>query len=206
MSERPGRPPAQPPTPRGSSRSRGGTVALAALALALGAEESSAQDQIRNFRLLYHDLITSLPNISYADEKAISKPDWMDDTALDLNLSQDMGVERRANMIRRLPKSFREKVYFLYQRKYAIPGRDFQEMLDATKDEDSKGVIKKQVGGDFDRRIAAEKDIPEKITKAINQTVKWPSTVQSAKGIVSAGPIRAWKYLQEKREKGKMKS
>lgn len=162
--------------------------------------------QIRNFRLLYHDLITSLPNISYADEKAISKPDWMDDTALDLKLSQDMGVERRANMIRRLPKSFREKVYFLYQRKYAIPGREFQEMLDATKDEDSKGGIKKQVGGDFDRRIAAEKDIPEKITKAINQTVKWPSTVQSAKGIVSAGPFRAWKYLQEKREKGKMKS
>ncbi|OAG11835.1 mitochondrial matrix Mmp37 [Paraphaeosphaeria sporulosa] len=162
--------------------------------------------QIRNFRLLYHDLIMSLPNISYTDEKAISKPDWMDDTALDLKLNQDMDVERRANMVRRLPKSFREKIYFLYQRKFAIPGREFQDMLEASKDEDAKGGLKKQVGGAFDRRIAAEKDLPAMVTKAINQTVYWPSTVQSAKGILSAGPIRAWQYLQEKREKGKMKS
>jgi len=162
--------------------------------------------QIRNFRLLYHDLIMSLPNVSYADEKAIHKPDWMDDPKLDLKLSQDMDVERRANMVRRLPKSFREKVYFLYQRKFAIPGREFQEMLEASKDEDAKGGLKKPVGSDFDRRIAAEADVPQMITKAINQTVYWPSAVQSAKGILSAGPIRAWKYLQEKREKGKMKS
>jgi translocator assembly and maintenance protein 41 len=162
--------------------------------------------QIRNFRLLYHDLIMSLPNISYADEKAISKPDWMDDTKLDLKLNQDMDVERRANMVRRLPKSFREKVYFLYQRKFGIPGREFQEMLEASRDEDAKGGLKKQVGGAFDRRIAAEKDLPAMVTKAINQTVYWPSTVQSAKGVLSAGPFRAWQYLQEKREKGKTKS
>lgn len=162
--------------------------------------------QLRNFRILYHDLIMSLPNISYEDEKAISKLDWMDDTNLDIKLSQDMGIERRANMIRRLPKSFREKVYFLYQRKFAIPGREFQEMLEASKDEDAKGSLKKQVGGDFDRRIAAENDIPQMVTKAINQTVNWPSTVQSVKGILTAGPIRAWRYLQEKREKGRTKS
>ncbi|KAF9741493.1 hypothetical protein PMIN06_007322 [Paraphaeosphaeria minitans] len=162
--------------------------------------------QIRNFRLLYHDLIMSLPNLSYADQNATSKPDWMDDTALDLKLNQDLDVERRANMVRRLPKSFREKLYFLYQRKFAIPGREFQDMLEASKDEDGKGGLKKQVGGAFDRRIAAEKDLPAMVTKAINQTVYWPSTVQSAKGILSAGPFRAWQYLQEKREKGKMKS
>ncbi|KAF1977626.1 mitochondrial import protein-like protein mmp37 [Bimuria novae-zelandiae CBS 107.79] len=162
--------------------------------------------QIRNFRLLYHDLIVSLPNISYADEKAINKPDWMEDPKLDLQLSQDMGIERRANMIRRLPKSFRGKVYFQYQRKYTIPGREFQEMLEASKDDDAKGGLKKQVAGDFDRRIAAETDIPMNITKAINQTVSWPAAVQSVKGILTAGPARAWKYLQEKREKGKMKS
>lgn len=162
--------------------------------------------QIRNFRLLYHDLIMSLPNISYADEKAVSTSDWMDNTALDLKLNQDMDVERRANMVRRLPKSFREKVYFLYQRKFAIPGREFLDMLEASKDEDAKGSLKRQVGGAFDRRIAAEKDLPAMVTKAINQTVYWPSTVQSAKGILSAGPIRAWQYLREKRAKGKMAS
>jgi translocator assembly and maintenance protein 41 len=162
--------------------------------------------QIKNFRLLYHDLIMSLPNISYTDEKPLQTPSWMEDSNLDLKLSQDMDVERRANMVRRLPKSFREKLYFLYQRKFGIPGREYQEMLEASKDEDAKGSLKKQVGGVFDKRIAAEKDLPDQITKAISQTVKWPASVQSVKGVLTAGPVRAWRYLQEKREKGKIKS
>jgi translocator assembly and maintenance protein 41 len=161
--------------------------------------------QIRNFRLLYHDLITSLPNLSYVDEKAVSKPDWMDDTKLDLNMRQDMDLERRANMVRRLPKSFREKVYFLYQRKYGIPGREFQEMLESSRDEDAKGGLRKQLGGPFDRRIAAEKDFPDMVAKAINQTVKWSSIEQSAKSFLTAGPIRGWRYLQEKRAKAQEK-
>lgn len=162
--------------------------------------------QIKNFRLLYHDLIMSLPNISYADEKPLLTSSWMEDSNLDLKLTQDMDVERRANMVRRLPKSFREKVYFLYQRKYGIPGREYQEMLEASKDEDAKGGLKKQVGGDFDKRIAAEKDLPEQINKAITQTVNWPATVQTIKGLLTAGPTRSWRYLQEKRAKGRMKS
>ncbi|KAF2465472.1 mitochondrial import protein-like protein mmp37 [Lindgomyces ingoldianus] len=161
--------------------------------------------QIRNFRLLYHDLITSLPNVSYLDQQCFSKLDWMDDTKLDVRMSQDMDVERRGNMVRRLPKSFRQKLYFLYQRKFAIPGREFQEMLDESKDEDAEGGLKKQVGGAFDRRIAGEKDLPDMVARAVNQTVKWPATVQSFKGILTAGPVRAWRYLQEKREKGKQK-
>ena len=162
--------------------------------------------QIKNFRLLYHDLIMSLPNISYADEKPLDTPSWMEDPKLDLRLSQDMDIERRANMVRRLPKSFREKVYFRYQRKFGIPGRQYQEMLEASKDEDAKGGLKKQVGSAFDKRIVAEKDLPEQISKAIQQTVNWPSSVQSVKGILTAGPVRSWRYLQEKREKARMKS
>jgi translocator assembly and maintenance protein 41 len=161
--------------------------------------------QIRNFRLLYHDLLVSLPNIMYADFSAVQKPDWMDDTKLDLKLSQDMNPERRANMVRRLPKTFREKIYFLYRGKFGISGSEYKEMLEAAKDEDAKGGVKKQVGSDFDKRIAAETDLPQMVTKAVNQTVKWPSTVQSMKGPLTAGPQRAWRYLKEKREKGKMK-
>lgn len=161
--------------------------------------------QIRNFRLLYHDLIVSLPNIMYADFSAVSKPDWMDDTKLDLKLSQDMSPERRANMVRRLPKKFREKIYFLYRGKFGISGSEYQEMLEASRDEDAKGGVKKQVGSAFDKRIAAETDLPVMVGKAVNQTVKWPSTVQSLKGPFTAGPQRAWRYLQEKRAKGQMK-
>ncbi|KAF1845409.1 mitochondrial import protein-like protein mmp37 [Cucurbitaria berberidis CBS 394.84] len=161
--------------------------------------------QIRNFRLLYHDLIMSLPNIRYADDSAIAKSDWIDNLDLDLKLSQDMDPERRANMVRRLPKKFREKVYFQYRGKFGISGREYQEMLDLSKDDDAKGILKKQVAGAFDKRIAGEKDLPQMVTKAINQTVKWPSTVQSLKGPLTAGPQRSWRYLQEKREKARMK-
>ncbi|KAF2276712.1 mitochondrial import protein mmp37 [Westerdykella ornata] len=163
--------------------------------------ENIVTHQIRNFRLLYHDLIMSLPNVSYIDDKAIQNPDWMDDTKLDLRLQQDMDPERRGNIVRRLPKSFREKLYFLYQRKFAIPGREFQEMLDASKDEE--GILKKQLGGPFDRRIAGETDLPDMVARAVHQTVKWPSTVQSIKSFFTAGPTRGWRYLQEKRAKGK---
>jgi translocator assembly and maintenance protein 41 len=161
--------------------------------------------QIRNFRLLYHDLIQSLPNISYVDPTATQAKGWEDDTGLDLKMHQDMDPERRGNMVRRLPKSFREKVYFLYQRKFGIPGREFKEMLEQSKDEDEKGGLKKQMGTPFDRRIAGETDLPDMVAKAVLQTVKWPSTVQSLKGIVTAGPVRSWRYLQEKREKGRQK-
>ena len=78
-------------------------------------------------------------------------------------------------------------------------------MLEASRDEDAKGGVKKQVGSAFDKRIAAETDLPVMVGKAVNQTVKWPSTVQSLKGPFTAGPQRAWKYLQEKRAKGQMK-
>jgi translocator assembly and maintenance protein 41 len=162
--------------------------------------------QLRHFRYLYHDLIMSLPNMRYVDDSATHKSGWMEDDNLDLKLEQDMDPERRGNIVRRLPKKFREKVYFQYRGKFGISGREYQEMLEAAQDEDAKGGLKKQVGGVFDRRIAGEKDLPQMVTKAINQTVKWPSTVQSAKGILTAGPERAWRYLQEKRAKGREKS
>ena len=161
--------------------------------------------QIRNFRYLYHDLIMSLPNILYADDSAVRTAGWIEDQGLDQKMSQDMDPERRATMIRRLPKKFREKVYFQYRGKFGISGRDYQEMLEASKDESSGGIVKKQVAGDFDKRIAREKDVPQMVTKAINQTVKWPSTVQTLKGPLTAGFSKSLRYLQEKREKAKMK-
>jgi len=162
-------------------------------------------NQLQHFRHLYHDIISSLPNIRYVDESATQKSGWMEDDKLDLRLEQDLDPERRGNIIRRLPKQFREKVYFQFRGKYGISGREYNAMLEEAKDEDAKGGIKKQIGGDFDRRIAADKDLPQMVTKAINKTVKWPSTVQSMKGILSAGPTKSWQYLQEKRAKGREK-
>ena len=158
--------------------------------------------QLRNFRQLYHDLIVSLPNVHYADPRS-AQPGWHDDLALDLRMTQDMDPAFRGNMVRRLPKAFRQKLYFLYQRKFGIPGREFNDMLAASADEDAKGGLKKPVAGPFDRRVAAESDLPQMVAKCVVQTVKWPSTVQTLKALLTAGPTRSWRYVREKREKGK---
>ncbi|KAF2196666.1 mitochondrial import protein-like protein mmp37 [Delitschia confertaspora ATCC 74209] len=168
--------------------------------------ENIVNHQIRNFRLLYHDLLQSLPNVQYQDQQCISKTDWMDDTSLNTRFTQDMDPNRRANIVRRLPKAFRQKLYFLYQRKFAIPGREFQDMLEESRDEDAKGGLKKPVASAFDLRIAGESDLAEMVGRAVQQTVKWPSTVESCKGLISAGPQRAWRYWREKREKSKGKA
>ncbi|RMZ73784.1 mitochondrial import mmp37 [Pyrenophora seminiperda CCB06] len=161
--------------------------------------------QIKNFRYLYHDLIVSLPNTRYADASAVYSPGWMEDQGLNQKMSQDMDPERRAKIVRRLPKKFRERVYFAYAEKFKISGREFKQMIEANKDETPSGIMKKQITGDFDRRIAKEKDIPQMVTKAINRTVKWPSTIQTLKGPLTAGWSKTWRYLQEKREKARMK-
>ena len=160
--------------------------------------------QLRNFRSLYHEIIESLPNIRYAEDAAIAKSGWMENHDIDLKFSQDMDPERRGNMVRRLPKNLREKLYFLYRGKFGISGREYKEMLELSKDEDAEGGVRKKVAGDFEKRIVAEADLPQMVSKAINQTVKWPSSVQSLKGVLTAGASRSWRYMQEKREKGKM--
>lgn len=159
--------------------------------------------QLRAFRQLYSSLISELPNIKYSDSRLkSSNPDWesLPDKS-DLKMSQNMDPAFRGNMVRRLPKSFREKLYFLYQRKFGIPGAQFKEMLAQSKDEDAKGGVRKPVGSDFDRRIAAEEDLAVQVKQAVKQTVQWPSSVQSVKSFFTAGLSRSWRYMSEKRAK-----
>ena len=159
------------------------------------------KNQLPNFRQLYNSLIEDLPNVAYNDarQKSIS---WLNDASCDCSMVQDMDPVRRGNMVRRLPKALREKVYFAYQRKFEIPGDDFEHMLETAKDEDEIS-FKRREGGEFDRRIAREKDVGEVVKKAIRRTVEWPSVMQSMKGLVTAGPTRTWRYMKEKREKAR---
>jgi translocator assembly and maintenance protein 41 len=105
-------------------------------------------------------------------------------------------------MVRRLPSAFRAKLYFLYQRKFGIPGREFQAMLEASKDEDEQSFRRRE-GGEFDRRIAGEGDLKDMVSKAIYQTVWWPSMSQTVKSGLTAGVGRSWRYWSEKRSKNK---
>src|SRR5690606_32908410 len=70
-------------------------------------------NQLGNFRKLYGPLIEQLPNVYYLNPTYSADPN----TAM---LVQDMNPFRRGNMVRRLPKAFRKKLYFLYQRKFQI--------------------------------------------------------------------------------------
>ena len=158
-------------------------------------------NNLPNFRRLYAPLIENLPNVSFNDSKC-KNPDWGADPSANVRLVQDMDPVKRGNMVRRLPKAFRSKLYFQYQKKYQIPQLEFNKMLEASKDEDASR-IKRREGGGFERRIASEppEDLRAEVRGVIKKTIGWPSATQSFKSAFTAGIRRTWRYMSEKRSK-----
>ncbi|KAJ6156406.1 hypothetical protein N7497_005291 [Penicillium chrysogenum] len=116
-------------------------------------------------------------------------------------MAQDMDPVMRGNMVRRLPESFRQKLYFQYQSRFGIPGADFNKMMQESKDSDE--VLRRPEGGSFERRIAGDDYLQEEVSKSIEKTIRWPSTVQTIKAPFTAGLGKSWTYLMEKRQKHK---
>ncbi|EMD01173.1 hypothetical protein BAUCODRAFT_62313, partial [Baudoinia panamericana UAMH 10762] len=175
--------------------------------------------QLPGFRQLYVPLIENLPNVHFSDPRTPRDHAWEKEDAIrhtgtnpqldnvlggadGLELEQNMDPVPRGNMVRRLPKAFRRKLYFQYKKKFGIPGAAFTDVLEASEDEDATSMRKRE-GGDFERRIAAEADLPETVGRCVRNTVGWPSTTQSIKGVFTSGFAKSWKYLGEKRSKGK---
>ncbi|KAI0594550.1 mitochondrial matrix Mmp37-domain-containing protein [Biscogniauxia sp. FL1348] len=154
-----------------------------------------------NFRWLYAPLVESLPNVTFTDP-ACNDPDWIGNTHSVLTLQQDMDPVKRGNMVRRLPKSFRSKLYFEYQKKFQIPQLEFDAMMEANENENT-GSFKRQQGGGFEQRIAQEppEDLRKTIRDVIRKTIYWPSTSQSLKSFLTAGFSRGTRYLGEKLSK-----
>ncbi|KAL7276537.1 Mitochondrial translocator assembly and maintenance protein 41 [Rhizina undulata] len=153
--------------------------------------QNIVSNQLPNFRRLYSPLIDQLPNVNYVSNKA----SW-NDPASDTLLVQDMDPIRRGNMVRRLPKAFREKLYFQYQKKFQIPRLEFEKMVGKSADEER--MLKKD-GKDFERRIAGDAvNLRKEVAGVIKNTISWPSSAQSLKGLATAGPIKSWQYLGEK--------
>jgi len=155
-----------------------------------------------NFRRLYAPLVETLPNVAFDDGDAARRArGWLADPDADLRLRQDMDPVKRGNMVRRLPKAFRARLYFQYQRKFAIPRGEFDAMMERGRDEDGEGAgFRRQTGGGFERRIA--QDEPDAlrgfVRHVIQQTIKWPSTTQSLKGLVTVGFSKSARYVGEK--------
>lgn len=165
------------------------------------------QGQLPNFRRLYAPLVDNLPNISFNDS-ACSKQDWFDDPTINAKLEQDMDPVKRGNMVRRLPPSFRAKLYFEYRGKFGITGAEFNKMLDEARDESKEsnggvgGAFRKQQGGAFEQRIAKDTEgIKTEVRQVIQKTIRMPSVMQTLKGVVTAGVGRSWRYGWEKRQK-----
>lgn len=158
--------------------------------------QNIVSNQLPHFRKLYSPLIDQLPNVQFLSGIV----SWSD-PASETILVQDMDPQRRANMVRRLPKAFRENLYFRYQRKFSIPALEFEKMVGRSPDEER---MSKKEGGEFERRIAEDaENIHREVGNVIKSTIAWPSTVQSIKGIVTAGPTRSWRYVGEKTLKWK---
>jgi translocator assembly and maintenance protein 41 len=155
--------------------------------------------QMDYFRRLYAPLIENLPNCTFNDSRCTGS-DWIDDPEVNVKLNQDMDPVKRGNMVRRLPKAFRERLYFQYQARYQIPRADFMKMMEQASDEDPERIHRRE-GGPFERRIAADESLKQEVQQAIKKTIRWPSTVQTIKGPFTAGVRRTWRYLREKREK-----
>jgi translocator assembly and maintenance protein 41 len=158
-------------------------------------------NNLPNFRRLYSPLVDNLPNVSFSDSKC-SNPDWAADPTANVRLVQDMDPVKRGNMVRRLPKAFRSKLYFQYQKKFQIPQLEFNKMLESSTDEDATR-IKRREGGGFERRIAngPPEELRSEVRGVIRNTISWPSMSQSLKGALTAGLGRTWRYMSEKMAK-----
>lgn len=154
--------------------------------------------QLPNFRRLYAPLIENLPNVAFHDSRC-SNSDWIDDPDTNATIAQDMDPKKRGNMVRRLPRSFRSKLYYRYQSKFQIPQKEFDQMLEESNDQDPKRV-KKQQGGPFDQKVASDRreDLMKEVKRAIKSTVQWASATQSLKGILTTGISRSVRYVREK--------
>ncbi|KAF4554464.1 Phosphatidate cytidylyltransferase-like protein 1 [Elsinoe fawcettii] len=191
--------------------------------MSFGGENTSkvrniVRNQLPNFRQLYVPLIDTLPNVAFNDSRIPREPGWEREDVMaksadtrnpaeiiggleGFTMQQDMSPQRRGNMVRRLPRLFRQKLYYQYRKKFAIPGSAFDKILDESKDEDAASFIGKREAGEFERRIAGESDVAQKVETCVRNTIAWPSTSQSVKGIMTAGVSRGWRYWSEKRKR-----
>lgn len=175
--------------------------------------------QLPNFRQLYVPLIETLPNVDFNDASVPKVSGWEKEAVIaasgsqeiskdviggpgGLLLQQDMDPVRRGNMVRRLPKVFRQKLYYEYQKKFGIPGSAFDKIIDEATDEDAMSIRRRE-GGEFEQRIGTQDDIAVAMGKCIRGTTSWPSTSQTIKGVFTSGVKKGWRYYSEKRAKSK---
>lgn len=130
---------------------------------------SAQQEQ---FRELYHRLVVGLPGVHWAGG----------------NVEQDASPQARALLLRKLPSNLRVRIDTHYQSKdgsssSAAPASPSSP----TRDENV-----------FWHKVGAASDLTDVMNSEMASIVKGPATMQSLKGIVSAGPTKGLRYVGEK--------
>ena len=115
-----------------------------------------------------------------------------------LTLTQDLDPVKRGNMVRRLPRTFRTKIYHDYKTKFGIPGSAFDSAIGSSSFDEH---LKRGEAGNFEQRIAADEQLAHVVAECVKKTVQWPASTQTAKNFFSAGVGRSWQYWREKKKK-----
>lgn len=133
-------------------------------------------NQFLNFRRLYSPLMDELPNLELISTTVTEKFGDNIEVAL---MRQDMDLTKRGNMLVRLPPAFKNKIYAVC---HQLPHEE-------------------QFCNDIDKQMVSNNNFQQKVTSAVKHTVAWPSTVQSIKGIFTAGLLKSISYAGEKLKK-----
>lgn len=139
--------------------------------------------QLPSFRQLYAPLMNELPNLDFNESSTQRDIDGGNEDGL--SLQQDMDPVKRGDMVLRLPRAFRRKLYDQYK-KFGVPAN-----LDNGE------------AGEFEQRIATHEDLPAVIGKCVRATVAWPSTIEVVKGVLTSGVGRSWRYFTDKRKRSR---
>ncbi|KAK9480193.1 mitochondrial matrix Mmp37-domain-containing protein [Lipomyces japonicus] len=152
-----------------------------------------------HFQRLYAPLIDTLPNVELAG--GLLYDETISDNA---TLVQDMDPLRRGNMVARLPSEFKYKLYSRYTSILGIsPPSKRNDNGTESQENTEESVVAAHRGTEFDQRIASDPNLKAEISRAIKHTVKWASTTQSLKGILTSGVWKSIRYVSEKFEKAK---
>ncbi|CAE6524028.1 unnamed protein product [Rhizoctonia solani] len=126
--------------------------------------------QQAQFRELYHRLVVGLPGVHWSGEK----------------VEQDASPQARGLLLRKLPSNLRTRIDTRYQS--LLPeSAPASPSTSPTRDENV-----------FWQRVGATPDLSEAMQTEMAAIIKSPATIQSVKGIISAGPVNSLRYAGDK--------